>query len=176
MRAINPKDELRRLFGGIVEQTFIADVGICAPSVTDYLAGLLAEFIHVDQIYRMHTVDGEAIREISRVQADADLGVAVDAAVRERLIQRYIGDFALFWTGLYPETLRPRRHFGVDRLREYVLQGKRGYELASELSCPDDIPPRMLLHELSLHFESCVQGLHLVRENWEQLSRGPRQN
>ena len=176
MQLVNPQDELRRLFGGIVEQVFLAEVGICAPAVTDYLSAMLADFVHVDRIYRMRTVDGEVIREVSRLEAEADLGVVVDLSTRDRLVNRYIGDFTLFWTGLYPETLRPRRLFGVDRLREYMLQGKRGYEVAGELSGAADVPPPELLYELSGQFEYCVHGLHLVRESWEQLARAPRQN
>jgi len=176
MYAVNPEDELQRLFRGMVEQTFIAEVGICAPELTDYVADMLLDFLHVDQIYRMRDVDGAVIRDISRLQAEAHLGHTVPPAVRERLINRYIGDFALFWTGLYPETLRARRHFGVDRLREYVLQGQRGYEIASGLSDHDDQPPPTLLHELSTHFETCVWGLHLVRADWDRLCRGPREN
>ena len=85
-------------------------------------------------------------------------------------------DFSLFWTGLYPEALRPRRGSGIDRVQVYMLQGKRGYGIAGELSHEDDAPPAHLLHELSDQFEFCVRGLHLVRLGWEQLTRGPRDN
>jgi hypothetical protein len=176
MFARNPADELRRMFSGLIEQVFIADLGVCSPALTDYLSNLLAGFIHVDQIYRLRTVDGEVIREVSRLQAEADTGLELDQPERERVVQRYIGDFSLFWTGIYPETLQARPRYGVDRLREYVLQGKRGYELAGELTGRDDIPPADLLHDLSTNFEPCMHGLHMVRENWEQLARGPRHN
>jgi hypothetical protein len=176
MFARDPSRELQRMFSGLIEQVFMAELGVCAPALTDYLARLLADFVHVDRIYRMRNVDGEVIREISRLQAEAEVGVDLDEHERERIVQRYIGDFSLFWTGVYPETLRLRRGAGVDRFREYVLQGKRGYELAGELTGRDDVPPADLLHDLSVHFEPCMHGLHLVRENWEQPGRGPRQN
>ena len=176
MHLVNPEDELRRLFGGLVEQVFNAEVGICAPALTDYLSGMLADFVHMDRIYRIRTLDGQAIRDVSRLQAEADLEPDTDKPARIRLINRYIGDFTLFWTGLYPETLQSRRHFGVDRLHEYMLQGKHGYGRAGELSCPDDVPSPELLYELSQQFECCVHGLHLVRENWNNISHGPHDN
>lgn len=176
MYALNPEHELRNLFSGLIEQAFIADVGICAPALTDYLAGMLVGFVHVDHIYRPSTVDGGLIRAASRLRAEAELGGGIAGSARDRLINRYIGDFALFWTGLYPEMLQARRQGGVSRLREYLLQGKRGYGLASELSTRDDDPPAELLGDLSAQFECCVRGLHFVRVGWEQLSRGPRQN
>lgn len=156
---------LRKLFSGMVEQVFQAELGICNPRVTDYVSGLLADFIHVDQIFRLHRVDGAAISEISRMEADAVLGADVELDRRRHVINRYIGDFTLFWTGVYPENLRPARS-GADRLREYLLQGKRSYVIAGELTRPDDNPPGELYRQLGNEFEACVHGLHLVRSNW----------
>jgi len=159
---------LRRLFDGLVEQVFMIEMGICDTRLTGYLSALLNDFVHIDVIYRLHTVDGEVIREVSQAEADAYLGPEIDDTARTRLVNRYIGDFTLFWTGVYPESLRPRCA-GVDRLREYLLRGRRSYGIASELSGEHAKPPAALLRRLSDEFESCVHGLHLVREGWEQL-------
>jgi hypothetical protein len=159
---------LRRLFGGLVEQVFMTDIGICDTGLTDYLSAMLSEFVHVDAIFRLRTVDGEVIREVSRVEAEAYLGPEVDGTLRRRLVNRYIGDFTLFWTGVYPEGLRARGG-GVDRLHEYLLQGRRSYGIASELSSDQAEPPAALLRKLSDEFEACVHGLHLVRESWQRL-------
>lgn len=155
--------KLQQLFAGIVEQVFESDLGLCSPRLTDYLAALLAEFVHIDRIYRLRNVDGEVIREVSRMEAEGLLGGDVSGSNRRWLINRYIGDFTLFWTGVYPENLRPR-HAGVDRLGEYLLQGKRSYGIASELARPGSQPDAALLRELSLEFEACVHGLQRVRD------------
>jgi len=173
---LNPQEELRRLFQGAVEQALISEMGICAPALTDYLGELLADFVHTDRIYRIRSVTGQTIRELSYLRAQAELGAAGDERAQARLINRYIGDFALFWTGVYPENLAPRRHLGVDLTREYVLYGKRGYELASELSAADDIPSARLLCDLSQEFECCVRALRVVRASWDEVLRRPRRN
>jgi hypothetical protein len=159
---------LRRLFDGLVEQVFIVDLGICDPPLTAYLGDLLADFVHVDHIYRLRTVDNEVIRELSQMEALASLGPAVDETRRRRLINKYIGDFTLFWTGVYPEHLRPRRG-EVNRLDLYLRQGRRSYGIASELTREHDRPPAEVLQQLSEQFEYCVHGLQLVRASWEQL-------
>ncbi|HPC21806.1 MAG TPA: hypothetical protein PK920_04915 [Phycisphaerae bacterium] len=169
MNVSKSAQELRRLFSGLVEQIFMAEVGICAPRLTDYLAQLLADFLHMDRVFRLRTADGELIREVSRMRAEAEIGMRLGDQTRARHINRYIGDFTLFWAGLYPESLQPRRNLGADLWRQYLVEGKTGYELASELSQTEDVPPPELLFDLSRQFESCVHGLHLVRENWEQL-------
>lgn len=164
-------DPLRKLFDGLVEQVFMVDIGICDTALTDYLGGLLADFVHVDRIYRLRTVDDEVIRELSRMEAEAALGPDLSETRRRRLINKYIGDFTLFWTGVYPEHLRPRWQAGVDLLSPYLQQGKRSYGIASELTAAREQPPAEVLHRLSEQFECCVHGLHLVREGWERLQR-----
>lgn len=176
MQALNPFDELRTLFRGLIEQAFFSELGLCVPQVTDYLTDMLAEFVHVDQIYRLCTVDGGAIRDISAFHTETKLPPDASELTRVRVLHRYVGDFSLFWTGMHPESLRGRHQAGVDRMREYVLQGKRGYDIASDLSSDEDAPPGMLLRELSLHFEPCARGLMLVRQSWEQVGRPPRSN
>ncbi len=171
MTPLGPGHPLRKLFGGLVEQVFNIDMGICSPPLTEYVSELLAEFVHVDHIYRLHTADAETIRDLSRMEAEACLGPDVSEAQRRRLINKYIGDFTLFWTGVYPETLRPRFHGGIDQLGVYLAQGKRSYGIAGELTGAGQDPPADVLLELSAQFEFCVHGLHLVRTTWERLSK-----
>jgi len=167
---------LRRLFDGLIEQVFMVELGICDPIVTDYLGEMLADFVHIDRIYRLRSVDGEVIRELSQMEAAATLGVGADETRRRRLINKYIGDFTLFWTGVYPESLRARHPGDVDLLDAYLRQGKRSYGIASELTLAEEQPPAEVLQQLSEQFEFCVHGLRLVRAGWEELARQHRAN
>ena len=171
-----PGHPLRKLFSGLVEQVFQVDIGICDPLLTDYLGDLLADFIHVDRIYPLRTANGDVIRDLSRLEAEANLGPAVTESRRRRFINKYVGDFTLFWTGVYPENLRAGHQGGVDLLEPYVATGKRSYGIAGELTGDGDEPPANVLLQLSEQFEFCVHGLHLVRVEWERLSQSDRQN
>ncbi len=166
---IGSRHPLRQLFAGVVEQAFFSDVGICDVKVTNYLTQLLTEFIHIDDVFRLRGVNGQTIREVSEMRMAAQVGPDVSDTVRQRLVNRYIGDFTLFWTGVYPEQLRPRVS-GADRLDEYLREGKRSYGIAGEIDVPALEPPCELLRQLSTHFEHCVHGLHLVRESWDRMS------
>lgn len=167
-KTIGPDNPLRRLFSGLVEQVFMSDLGICNVEVTTYVSDMLVDFIHVDHIHRLRTVDGEAIRELSRMEADAFVGPDSDEKLHTWFIHKHIGDFTLFWTGVYPENLNPRRR-GADAIREYLLQGKRSYGIASQLTAENSRPSAALLRNLGEQFEYCVHGLRKVREGWEQL-------
>jgi hypothetical protein len=162
-----PQHPARRWFAGMVEQVFEAEIGVCSPRLTDYLGGLLVELIHSDDIYRYSREDGAAIRDLSELVANVEYAEDGADSRHKREVHRYIGDFTLFWTGVYPEQLRPRLA-GVDRLSEYMLRGKQSYSIAGELTRRDEHPQADVLRELSAQFECCVEGLHRVREAWER--------
>ena len=51
-----------------------------------------------------------------------------------REVHRQIGDYTLFWAGLYPESLeRVRKQLSKDALIDYCEQGKRAYWIASTI-------------------------------------------
>jgi hypothetical protein len=139
----------------MIEQVFMSEVGICDPQLTDYLGDMLTDFVHVDRIYRMQGVDGRAITEVSRIEADAFLGPESDSATRTLVVNRFIGDFTLL---------------------EYLVRGKRSYGIAGELAQPASRPPGALLRRLSEEFEACVHGLNRVRTGIDCLHALTRAN
>ena len=75
----------------------------------------------------------------------AEAEAAGDAA-RRRECHRHVGDFTLFWTGVYPEALaKLQGGDSADALINYQRQGKRSYHLASVFECRqrsrDRLPP-----------------------------------
>jgi acid stress-induced BolA-like protein IbaG/YrbA len=168
MMPIPNSHPLRRWLAGLVENTFHAEVGLCEPAVLDYIAELLTEFIHVERINVAGDGSHRSVEDLAELlcQAQAKVGMSED---RRRELYRHIGDYTLFWTGVYPENLRRmhRRHT-QDDLLDFFEQGKRSYAIASELSDDAMTPPALVLRSLSDQFEYCVYGLGLVRRNWEQ--------
>jgi hypothetical protein len=170
MAALKPDHPLRRLFSGSVQQALFVEVGICDPQVADYLADMLASLIHVNEIYPFHDATGRRLVCLAEWLTDAELRQSVSAKQRQRIIHQHIGDFTLFWTGLFPEGLRRLEHAGVgDRLSDFLRQGKRSYSIASELTAEDEEPPAGVLHRLSEQFEFCMYGLNLCRREWGSL-------
>lgn len=161
---------LRRLFTGLVEHAFYADMGLCDPDITGYLSALLVEFVHMDRIFSLCDAAGRRIEELADMATETTLTPALPSSDRNRLVHKHIGDFTLFWTGVYPEGLRHLRSpMRQDHLVDYLRQGKRSYAIASDLSNRDSEPPAAVLRRLSDQFEFCVFGLGLVRKGWEQL-------
>ena len=170
VRQIPPTHPLARLFSALTEQTFFGELGIADPPLVDYLAKLLVRFVHMDAIFPFRSLAGKRLEEVAEMLAEAESEHRSAASTRE--YHRHIGDFTLFWSGVYPEALKLlRAPTRKDHLVDYCAQGKRSYWIASQY---DDEPYRReapVLRRLSEQFELCVFGLNRVRHEWERLDQ-----
>lgn len=173
MYSLSQTHPLRRWFAGLVEETFQQAIGVCDPPLLDYITELLTDFLHVERINLLADGSGRKVEDVTGLLVEIGGNDAVDAE-RRREVHRQIGDFTLFWTGVYPENLqRMRRRQNRDGLLDYLEQGKRAYAIASRLSSDDTRPAAGLLRALSDQFEDCVYGLGLVRQEWSRRPDGP---
>jgi hypothetical protein len=155
---------LRRLFAGLTEHAFLSTLGIADPPLIDYVSGILTRFLHADVIYRLRDGTGRPIQEVGEMIREAEQLPALGRTRRE--FHRHIGDFTLYWTGLYPESVqRARSGWARDHFVSYCEAGKRCYRIASEGE-EDESP---VLRRLSDEFELCALGLNHVRKEFESL-------
>jgi hypothetical protein len=157
---------LLRYFAGITEQTFEGRLGVADPTLIDYVSGLLSRFIRTETVYRMRAPSGGKLTGVADMLAEANarLGEA------RREAHRFIGDFTLFWSGVYPEALHALQNENrKDHLLDYRTEGKRAYHVASQIPGGDEeAAPNIVLERLSEQFELCVYGLGEIRREWER--------
>jgi len=164
MHASQPS-ALQRFFAGLTEQTFQTKLGVADPALTDYLGNLLIRFIRHDAVYKVRDVQGRPLAEVVQMMGEAEQRVG--SARRE--VHRHIGDYTLFWAGLYPESLSQKQsQLSADHLINYCEQGKRAYWIASTIESSQEAQaPSDVLERLSSQFEMCAYGLREVRREWE---------
>ena len=158
-------EALRQLFAALTENTFQVELGVADTRLTDYLTELLLRFVRLDAVFRIRDPIGRRLEEVAEMMLEADQREARP----RREVYRHIGDFTLFWSGVYPEALRRLKAADrKDHLLDYCEQGKRSYYLASQF---EDEPYRdeaPVLRRLSQDFELCTYGLNRVRREWEK--------
>jgi len=168
MVSLKPDHPLRRLFAGLTEQTFIDTLGLGDPPLIDYLSELLSRFIHMDDIFRLKSAQGKRLEEVVEMVIEAEALPAQGRTRRE--FHRHVGDFTLFWTGVYPEALqRLKSVLSKDHFIDYCEQGKRSYYIASTFEEEHYRVEAPVLRRLSKEFELCAFGLNRVRQEWERL-------
>lgn len=169
-RGIPESHPLHRMFRGLTEFAFMNELGIGDPRLVDYVSGVLASFVPSAHVWRLRDAQGRRLGQVAEMLAQAES--SADEARRKECLQ-HVGDFTLFWTGVYPEALaKLRDQSSPDALIDFQRQGKRSYYMASTLSSSD--LENMLFRRLSDQFELCAFGLSRVRKEWEKLeSDGP---
>jgi hypothetical protein len=165
-----PDHPLRHYFNGLTEQTFMADLGVADPPLIDYLAELLSRFVHIDSVFKLQTGAGRRLEEVAQMLMEVEALPPEGRTSRE--MHRHIGDFTLFWTGVYPEMLQKLRSvMRKDHFVDYCEQGKRSYYIASTFAEEPFKEEATVLRRLSERFELCAFGLTKVRHEWERKPR-----
>lgn len=159
-------DPLDRFFTGLSEYVFHSQLGVVDTQLVDYISDLLVRFSRMETMHRVRHIDGRRVTEVVAMVAEAEkrLGEA------RREVHRHIGDYTLFWTGVYPEALRDLQSSDrSDQFICYCAQGKRAYRIASDIQCEEERQiSGDLLKRLSTQFEMCAYGLREIRREWER--------
>ncbi|MEZ6135294.1 MAG: hypothetical protein R3C53_10325 [Pirellulaceae bacterium] len=156
---------LNDFFTGLSEYVFHSQLGVVDTELVDYISQLLIRFTRVEGLQRVRLLDGKQATEVVAMVAEAEqrLGEA------KREVHRHIGDYTLFWSGLYPEALRQlKSRYSADQFVDYCAQGKRAYRIASTLGSGERSTPSELLQRMSDQFEMCAYGLREIRREWER--------
>src|SRR5437763_267597 len=99
--------------------------------LADYLAALLLEFGDHDRHMRIRRADDESYSYL--VDIVEDLTGLDDAGERGLLLRVHLGNYSLWFAGLFPDYIEARRtRKGGPDLPYYDEVGRQGYRLASE--------------------------------------------
>ncbi len=159
------RSTIERFFTGLSEYIFHSKLGVADVQLIDYVSDMLMRFVRVDSFHKVRRSNGRPATEVFQMVSEAEQRIGL----ARREVHRHIGDFTLFWSGMYPESLRkvqPRQ--SADGFLDYCRQGKRAYAIAAEIEGGEDRPSCDLLHQLSDQFEMCAYGLREVRREWEE--------
>jgi len=164
---------LFRLLAELTYRNFTANLGWPDTEVIGYLTEVLADFVHVDRLYRIRDARGRRVEEVAEMLAEGDLMHRADSLERERTVHKHIGDYTLFLSGLFPEYVAslPRRGLRLDAFVDYIKAGKESYRVVScfdQFEFRDEAP---LFRRLAESFELCVFGLNLVKRDLERFQQ-----
>jgi len=158
---------LEPFFQQAVRNSYEGKLGLNDPDVTGYVAHLLCEFSEADKLYKVRDAAGHPIEELDALMFAADpVNGNAPSFDAERSLRKYIGDYALFVGGMYPEAMAQgrRRRGSHPSLGELIRAGKESYYIVSQFNLFEYEQEAPLFARLSDGFERCILGLTLVRE------------
>jgi hypothetical protein len=121
-----------------------------------YVTNLLTDFVHVQNMYRVHDESGRSLQYVFELLAEA--GREMSPSLR-RDCYKHLGDLTLFNLGLFPERLTSGRHTVSPDY--YAERGRRSYNIVAEMD--SSLRTTTVYRKLSEQFEKCVVGLNWVK-------------
>ena len=176
-REIGDDHPLRAFFSDTLRESLGARLGIDdgddGDDVNRYLVEMLIRFLHRDGIYDIRNAFGKRVESVTEMVAEGDVRLNADSFERERRVHKHIGDFLLFWSGVFPEFLRYlKAPTSRDVLLDVVEQGRFSYHVASTFEHPPHEQEAETFRKLSSHFVEYQYGLRLVRASFESFGGG----
>lgn len=163
---------LRQLFQELVGRHYAEEIGIRDPQVVGYVAHLLAEFCETDQLFKIHDATDRPLADVGEMLLESDPVYGPAASFdRERQVRKHIGDYALFFAGMFPESInhfRLRRH-RLENFVEWMKAGKESYYIVSKFEHFEYAKVAPLFAHLSREFEACVYGLNMVKNDLQEM-------
>ena len=169
---ISESHPLQQLFVELVGRHYAREIGIRDPQIVNYVSHLLAEFCDVEQLFKIRDVTGSQLTDVGEmlVESNPIFGPA-PSFDRERQVRKHIGDYTLFFTGMFPESInqfRLRRH-RLENFVDWMKAGKESYCIVSKFEYFEYAKVAPLFANLSRHFERCVYGLNLVKNDLREM-------
>jgi hypothetical protein len=163
---------LQQLFQDLVGRHYAEAISIRDPQIVAYVSHLLAEFCEADQVYKIRNAANRQLADVGEMLLESDpvYGPA-PSFDRERQVRKHIGDYTLFFTGMFPESIN---HFRLRRQRleslvDWVRAGKESYYIVSKFEHFEYAKVAPLFASLSKNFEECVYGLNMVKNDLEEM-------
>jgi len=163
---------LQQLFQDLVGEHYGQEIGIRDPQLIAYVSNLLTEFCDTDQLYKIRNSANRALADVGEmlVESDPVYGPA-PSFDRERQVRKHIGDYTLFFAGMFPESIN---HFRLRRQRvesfvDWVKAGKESYYIVSKFEHFEYAKVAPLFANLARNFEGCVYGLNMVKNDLEEM-------
>jgi hypothetical protein len=158
--------KLQEFFAGLVESRFY-QVGVVDRDIARYVAEMLTEFADVNNLYRIRGANNKPLQDVGEMLLESDpvFGPAPNFD-REREVRKHIGDYTLFFTGMFPESInhaRLHRH-RLENLIDFIKAGKESYHIVAQFKMYEYEYEADLFEKLSHTFERCVFGLNQVRQ------------
>jgi hypothetical protein len=151
--------QLHNFFMTAVRQSFW-QLGIYEATIAGYIADVLTEFARSDHLYRMRSRSGKSVDSMVEMLANQPApSTNENQLLRERALRKYVGDYALFMSGVFRSHVEGR---GV--LDYYLDQGSRSYWTVSELDLSLYRTGFILFQDLSKKFEYYSGALDYTRK------------
>jgi hypothetical protein len=168
---ISESNPLQQFFQELVERNY-GEVGVHNSEIHAYVSNLLAEFCDAENLYKIKDEYGHPLHDVGQMVLAADPVYGPASSFdRERQVRKHIGDYSLFFTGMWPEAVN---HFRLRKAQvegpiDFIKAGKESYFIVSKFEYFEYAKVAPLFRAMSQEFEQLVYGLNQVKNELEEI-------
>jgi hypothetical protein len=168
--SISATHPLRTLFSELIQHRLLGTAQLNDVAVARYIAGVLVDFCHAENLYRIRDSKGKALEDVGEMLMASNPLLEGRSFIYEREVRKHIGDYTLFLAGLFPEYVARvhRQKIRLDSFVDYLKAGKESYSVVAAFDQFEFQSEASLYRRLSDNFELCVFGLNLVKGDLER--------
>lgn len=168
---IDPHSPIRSFFSEALHRSLHRELGLPETQDVDaYIVEMMVKFMHWDSVFAVRDATGKPVETVAAMLMEGDVRVNADSFAREREVHRHIGDFLLFWSGMFPEFLKHLKRPGSpDMVLDVTEQARFSYHVVSTFEYPPYDGEAPMFRKLSADFEAYQEGLRRVRSGFEGL-------
>ena len=108
---------LQKMFVEMVGRHYAEEIGLRDPQIVAYVAHLMTEFCDAEHLFNIRNAAGKPLHDVGEMMLESDPVYGPAASFdRERQVRKHIGDYTLFYAGMFPESINH------DRLRKNRLK------------------------------------------------------
>jgi hypothetical protein len=162
---------LQQFFNHVVERNY-EEVGVRSPEVHAYVATLLTEFCEMENLYKIKNADGRPLADVGEMLLESDpIYGPAPSFDRERQVRKHIGDYSLFFSGMFPESLNRHRlrRYRLESFLDFMKAGKESYYIVSKFEHFEYAKVAPLCRRMSQDFEQLVYGLNQVKNELQEM-------
>jgi hypothetical protein len=160
-------ETLGDFFDELIDRNFTKRLGLGDAEIRAYVSDLLTQFNKTENLYCIRDSRGKAVHDVGEMLIASNPLLDAPSFDREREVRKHIGDFTLFFAGLFPEAINRwrLRRMNVDSIVDYVRAGKESYYIVSEFDQFEYKKFAAFFKKMSDQFETCVLGLNMVKQD-----------
>ena len=164
---------LQQLFTELIDQHFDRDIELRDPESKGLPRQHPGRVLHgYQQLYKICDAGGRPLHDVGEMLLEADpIYGPAPSFDRERQVRKHIGDYILFFSGMFPESIihyRLRRQ-RLENLIDFIKAGKESYYIVSKFDQFEYARLAPLFAKLAREFESCVYALNLVKGDLDEM-------
>jgi hypothetical protein len=168
---VSEHNPLQQLFYELIGRNY-GEVGVRSAEVQSYVATMLTEFCDAENLYKIHDANGRPLADVGEMLLESDPVYGPASSFdRERQVRKHIGDYSLFFTGMFPESLNSTRlrRSRMESLVDFVKAGKESYYIVSKFEHFEYAKVAPLFRNMARDFELLVYGLNQVKNDLQEM-------